>query len=208
VAIVEVLNEIGARNAIGRVDLVENRFVGIKSRGCYETPGGTLLLTAHRELEALCLDRDLSHFKQHVGLKYAEIVYFGLWFTLLRESLEAFVESTHLNPDAPVKVGAWMVVIIVGRELAITGLRLLAASKNIVLAAERYGKHKTISQIVTIIALLVVDACEEWPVALRDFFAPWVPQFAEIMLWLTVVLTAMSGLIYLWRNRALYLEDV
>ena len=120
----------------------------------------------------------------------------------------AFVESTHLNPDAPVKVGAWMVVIIVGRELAITGLRLLAASKNIVLAAERYGKHKTISQIVTIIALLVVDASEEWPVALRDFFAPWVPQFAEIMLWLTVVLTAMSGLIYLWRNRALYLNDV
>ncbi len=70
----------------------------------------------------------------------------------------AFVESTHLHPDAPVKVGAWMVVIIVARELAITGLRLLAASKNIVLAAERYGKHKTISQIVAIIALLVVDA--------------------------------------------------
>ena len=120
----------------------------------------------------------------------------------------AFVESTHLNPDAPVKVGAWMVVIIVGRELAITGLRLLAASKNIVLAAERYGKHKTISQIVTIIALLVVDACQEWPVALRGFFAPWVPTFAEVMLWLTVVLTAMSGIIYLWRNRALYLDDV
>ena len=94
VAIVEVLNEIGARNAIGRVDLVENRFVGIKSRGCYETPGGTLLLTAHRELEALCLDRELSHFKQHIGLKYAEVVYFGLWFTPLRESLQAFVESS------------------------------------------------------------------------------------------------------------------
>jgi phosphatidylglycerophosphate synthase len=120
----------------------------------------------------------------------------------------AFVESTHLNPNAPVKVGAWMVVIIVGRELAITGLRLLAASKNIVLAAERYGKHKTISQIVTIIALLVVDACEEWPVAWRNFFAPWTPVFAEIMLWITVVLTAMSGIIYLWRNRALYLDDV
>src|ERR1022692_3980037 len=120
----------------------------------------------------------------------------------------AFVESTHMNPNAPVKVGAWMVVIIVGRELAITGLRLLAASKNIVLAAERYGKHKTISQIVTIIALLVVDACEEWPVAWRNFFAPWTPVFAEIMLWITVVLTAMSGIIYLWRNRALYLDDV
>ncbi len=104
VAIVEVLNEIGARNAIGRVDLVENRFVGIKSRGCYETPGGTLLLTAHRELEALCLDRDLSHFKQHIGLKYAEIVYFGLWFTPLRESLQAFVESTQQDVNGKVRL--------------------------------------------------------------------------------------------------------
>ncbi len=94
VSLVELLNEIGARNAIGRVDLVENRFVGIKSRGCYETPGGTLLMTAHRELEALCLERDVVHFKQHIGLKYAELVYFGLWFTPLREALDAFVEST------------------------------------------------------------------------------------------------------------------
>jgi argininosuccinate synthase len=94
VSLVELLNEIGARNAIGRVDLVENRFVGIKSRGCYETPGGTLLIAAHRELEALCLERDLAHFKQHVGLKYAELVYFGLWFTPLREALDAFVETT------------------------------------------------------------------------------------------------------------------
>jgi argininosuccinate synthase len=93
-SLVELLNEIGGRNAIGRVDLVENRFVGIKSRGCYETPGGTLLLTAHRELEALCLDRDLMHFKQHVALKYAALVYFGLWFTPLREALDAFVETT------------------------------------------------------------------------------------------------------------------
>jgi len=94
VSLVELLNEIGGRNAIGRVDLVENRFVGIKSRGCYETPGGTLLLTAHRELEALCLDRDLMHFKQQISLKYAQLVYFGLWFTPLREALDAFVEST------------------------------------------------------------------------------------------------------------------
>jgi argininosuccinate synthase len=94
VSLLELLNEIGARNAVGRIDLVENRFVGMKSRGCYETPGGTLLLTAHRELEALCLDRDLMHFKQHVALKYAELVYFGLWFTPLRESLDAFVAST------------------------------------------------------------------------------------------------------------------
>jgi argininosuccinate synthase len=94
VSLVELLNEIGARNAIGRVDLVENRFVGIKSRGCYETPGGTLLINAHRELEALCLERDVVHFKQHVGLKYAELAYFGLWFTPLREALDAFVETT------------------------------------------------------------------------------------------------------------------
>jgi argininosuccinate synthase len=89
-----LLNEIGARNAVGRVDLVENRFVGIKSRGCYETPGGTLLIAAHRELEALCLERDVAHFKQHIGLKYAELVYFGLWFTPLREALDAFVEKS------------------------------------------------------------------------------------------------------------------
>src|SRR5690349_15224370 len=94
VSLVELLNEIGGRNAIGRIDLVENRFVGIKSRGCYETPGGTLLLAAHRELEALCLERDLMHFKQQIALKYAELVYFGLWFTPLREALDAFVEST------------------------------------------------------------------------------------------------------------------
>src|ERR1700749_4552860 len=94
VSLVELLNEVGARNAVGRIDLVENRFVGIKSRGCYETPGGTLLIAAQRELEALCLERDVAHFKEHIGLKYAEMVYFGLWFTPLREALDAFVEST------------------------------------------------------------------------------------------------------------------
>lgn len=120
----------------------------------------------------------------------------------------AFVESTHLNPNAPVKVGAWMVVVIVGRELAITGLRLLAASKNIVLAAERYGKHKTISQIVSIIALLVLDAMNEWPEVLRNIFNGWAPAFAKISLWIAVVLTAASGIIYLWRNRRLYLDDM
>jgi len=120
----------------------------------------------------------------------------------------AFVESTHLHPGAPVKMAAWMVVIIVARELTITGLRLLAASKNIVLAAERYGKHKTISQIVAIIALLVTDACQEWPAGLKNLFVSWAPGFAEVMLWIAVVLTAMSGIIYLWRNRRLYLEDM
>jgi CDP-diacylglycerol---glycerol-3-phosphate 3-phosphatidyltransferase len=120
----------------------------------------------------------------------------------------AFVESTHMNAHAPVKLAAWMVVVIVARELAITGLRLLAASKNVVLAAERYGKHKTISQIVAIIALLIVDACNEWPAGLKNLFVSWVPMFAVIALWVTVALTAISGLIYLWRNRALYLNDM
>jgi argininosuccinate synthase len=107
VSLVELLNEIGGRNAIGRIDLVENRFVGIKSRGCYETPGGTLILTAHRELEALCLDRDLMHYKQHVGLKYAELVYFGLWFTPLREALDAFVQSTQKNVTGTVALSLY-----------------------------------------------------------------------------------------------------
>ncbi len=107
VALVELLNEIGGRNAIGRVDIVENRFVGIKSRGCYETPGGTLLVTAHNELEALCLDRDVSHFKQHIGLKYAEIVYFGLWFTPLREALDAFVNKTQENVTGSVALSLY-----------------------------------------------------------------------------------------------------
>ncbi|MGD0251243.1 MAG: CDP-diacylglycerol--glycerol-3-phosphate 3-phosphatidyltransferase [Verrucomicrobiota bacterium] len=120
----------------------------------------------------------------------------------------AFVESTRLDPNAPVKVAAWMVILIVARELAITGLRLLAASKNVVLAAENFGKHKTVSQIVAINALLLVDACEEWPASLQNFFMSWVPAFAEIMLWLTVVLTVASGAIYLWRNRAIYLSEV
>ena len=117
VALVELLNEIGARNAIGRVDLVENRFVGIKSRGCYETPGGTLLISAHRELEALCLERDVAHFKQHVGLKYAELVYFGLWFTPLREALDAFVESTQKEMTGSVTLSLYKGnVSIVSRE--------------------------------------------------------------------------------------------
>ncbi|HXE76506.1 MAG TPA: argininosuccinate synthase [Candidatus Xenobia bacterium] len=92
--LIEKLNEIGGRHAIGRADVVENRFVGIKSRGCYETPGGTLLVAAHQELEALCLDRDLAHFKQHLALRYAELVYFGFWFTPLREAIDAFVNVT------------------------------------------------------------------------------------------------------------------
>jgi argininosuccinate synthase len=117
VALVELLNEFGARNAVGRVDLVENRFVGIKSRGCYETPGGTLLIAAHRELEALCLEREVAHFKQHIALKYAELVYFGLWFTPLREALDAFVENTQQLMTGSVSLSLYKGnVSIVSRE--------------------------------------------------------------------------------------------
>ncbi|HZD93034.1 MAG TPA: argininosuccinate synthase [Candidatus Sulfotelmatobacter sp.] len=114
VSLVELLNEIGGRNAIGRIDLVENRFVGIKSRGCYETPGGTLLLTAHRELEALCLERELTHYKQQLALKYAEIVYYGLWFTPLREALDAFVAETQKEVSGTVTLKLYKGNIAIG----------------------------------------------------------------------------------------------
>jgi argininosuccinate synthase len=124
VSLVELLNEIGARNAIGRIDLVENRFVGIKSRGCYETPGGTLLIAAHRELEALCLEREVAHFKQHIGLKYAELVYFGLWFTPLREALDAFVESTQKDMTGKIALSLYKGnVAVVSRESAYSQYR-------------------------------------------------------------------------------------
>jgi argininosuccinate synthase len=107
VQLVELLNEIAARNAVGRIDLVENRFVGMKSRGCYETPGGTLITTAHRELEALTLDREVAHYKQQVALRYAEIVYNGLWFTPLREALDAFIEQTQQNVTGAVTLSLY-----------------------------------------------------------------------------------------------------
>lgn len=93
-SLVEALNSLGGKHAIGRTDLVEGRLVGMKSHGVYETPGGTLLLAAHRELESIVLDRDTMHFKDMLALKYAELVYYGMWFTPLREALDAFVDST------------------------------------------------------------------------------------------------------------------
>src|SRR5271170_3830171 len=93
-ALLARLNEIAARNGVGRMDIVENRLVGIKSRGAYETPGGTLLVTAHRELESLCVDRETAHYQQILSLRYAEMVYYGMWFTPLRESLDAFFTNS------------------------------------------------------------------------------------------------------------------
>jgi CDP-diacylglycerol--glycerol-3-phosphate 3-phosphatidyltransferase len=127
---------------------------------------------------------------------------------LICSAFIAFVESTRLASGGPVAVPAWMVIVIVARELTITGLRLLAASKNVVLAAENFGKHKTVSQIVALNALLVLDACPEWASPMQNILLPWAPQFAIIMLWVAVVLTALSGAFYLWRNRAIYINDL
>jgi argininosuccinate synthase len=90
VALLDELNEIAAEYGVGRIDLVENRLVGIKSRGAYETPGGTLLVAAHRELETLCLDRETAHYSETLSLRYAELVYYGAWFTPQREALDAY----------------------------------------------------------------------------------------------------------------------
>ena len=111
------------------------------------------------------------------------------------------------------RIAAWMVVVIVARELAITGLRLLAASRNVVLAAEGYGKHKTISQIVAIISILVLMSYQQWG-AIGYVFGfpiggkPWVIWFTPVAIWVSVILTFTSGALYLWRNRELYLKDM
>ena len=102
--LVEKLNEIGIRNAVGITDMVEDRLVGMKSRGVYENPGGSLLYYAHRELEYLCLDRNTFHYKQQIGIRYAELVYDGMWFCQLREALDAFVNSTQETVTGSVKL--------------------------------------------------------------------------------------------------------
>ena len=112
------------------------------------------------------------------------------------------------------QVSAWMVVIIVARELAITGLRLVAASKNVVLSAERYGKHKTISQIIALLSILVLMSYPQWGppgywlFGWNLFGKPWIAWFTEVAKWVAVILTLFSGAVYLWRNRDLYLSDM
>ena len=104
VEIIEKLNKIGGANGVGICDMVENRLVGMKSRGVYETPGGTILYTAHEILESICLDKDTQHFKQHVAIKFADLVYNGQWFTPLREALSAFVDKTQETVSGEVKL--------------------------------------------------------------------------------------------------------
>jgi argininosuccinate synthase len=117
IALMETLNEIGAKHGIGRVDLVENRLVGMKSHGVYETPAGTILYRGHDALEQLCLDRQTLQYKQMVALKYAELVYNGQWFTPLREALDAFVNTTqrHVTGTARLKLYRGNVTIV-GRK--------------------------------------------------------------------------------------------
>ena len=102
--IITELNQVGGANGIGLVDMVENRLVGMKSRGVYETPGGAILYAAHELLETLCLDRDTQHYKQQIALKFAELVYYGQWFTPLREALSAFVSTTQQTVTGDVKL--------------------------------------------------------------------------------------------------------
>jgi argininosuccinate synthase len=104
VALVEKLNRMAGAHGVGRLDLVENRLVGIKSRGVYETPAGTVLHVAHREIERLVLDRDTLHFKQSVSVRYAQLIYDGLWFSTLRQALAAFVDFTEQEVTGEVKV--------------------------------------------------------------------------------------------------------
>jgi argininosuccinate synthase len=116
-AIIETLNKLGARHGVGRIDLVENRLVGMKSHGVYETPGGTILYKAHQALESLCLDRDTSHYKEVIALKYAEMVYNGKWYHSLRESLQAFVDETQKTITGWVKIKLYKGnAILIGRQ--------------------------------------------------------------------------------------------
>ena len=103
-SLVAALNDLGAQYGIGRMDMIENRLVGIKSRETYEAPAATILLQAHRDLESLVLDRELLHYKEGVAAKYAELVYYGLWFTPLKDALDAFVEKTQSKVSGTVRV--------------------------------------------------------------------------------------------------------
>ncbi|MCS6130503.1 argininosuccinate synthase [Clostridium botulinum] len=104
VTLLDKLNKIGGENAIGITDMVENRLVGMKSRGVYETPGGTILYKAHKDLEELCLDKETSHYKEQISLKFADLVYNGLWFTPLREALSEFVKKTQETVTGEIKL--------------------------------------------------------------------------------------------------------
>jgi len=153
-----------------------------------------------------------DYFDGKLARKYNLITNFGILMDPLADKIlvcSAFIAFVGLR-----WMPAWMVVIIVARELAITGLRLLAASKHVVLAAERFGKHKTISQIVAIIAILVYNSYSNWGVVGEYVFGlpiihgPWILWFEPLSIWVAVIMTFWSGAMYLWRNRQIYLQDM
>ena len=170
-------------------------------------------------LVLFCVASLTDYFDGKIARRDNLITNFGILMDPLADKIlicSAFIAFVDRAPtrQALEWMPACMVVVIVARELAITGLRLLAASKNVVLAAERYGKHKTISQIVCIISILVLASHVDWG-WLGNFFSydlfgfgPWVVWFTELSKWIAVALTGYSGVMYLWRNRALYLDDM
>jgi argininosuccinate synthase len=121
VALMEKLNVLAGENGVGRIDIVENRLVGIKSRGVYETPAGTVLYIAHRDLESITIDRETQHLKDTLSREYATLVYYGLWFTRKRESLDAFIDETQKNVTGTVRVKLYKGnCIVVGRKSPVT----------------------------------------------------------------------------------------
>ena len=111
------LNRLGSKHGIGRIDIVENRFVGMKSRGCYETPGGTIILKAHRAIESITLDREEAHLKDELMPKYASLVYNGFWFSPEREMLQAAIDKTQINVSGTVRLKLYKgSITVVGRS--------------------------------------------------------------------------------------------
>ena len=115
--ILEKLNELGGKHGIGRLDLVENRYVGMKARGCYETPGGSILLKAHRAIESLTLDREVAHLKDELMPRYASIIYNGYWWSPERLAMQALIDHTQLNVKGWVKLSFYKGnIIVLGRD--------------------------------------------------------------------------------------------
>jgi len=142
--LLNALNEIAARNGVGRTDLVENRLVGMKSRGAYETPGGTLLVIAHRELERLSADRETAHFAQALSVRYAELVYNGLWFSPLREALDGFFNVTQQRVTGSVGLKLWKGTLNVTKRLSPYSLyraNLFALPVTVRPKAKAEGQH-------------------------------------------------------------------
>jgi argininosuccinate synthase len=111
------LNKIGGANGVGRLDIVENRYIGMKSRGCYETPGGTIMLKAHRAIESITLDKESAHLKDSIMSKYAELVYNGYWWSPERKALQALIDNTQEYVNGVVRVKLYKGnVVVVGRK--------------------------------------------------------------------------------------------